>query len=42
MIDEKQQLARDVLEGGAQKILTEMSDEELLDLVTLDVDKAMM
>ncbi len=42
MIDDKQQLARDVLEGGAQKMLTEMSDEELLDLVTLDVDKAMM
>jgi len=41
MIDEKQQLARDVLEGGAQKMLTEMSDEELLDLVKLDVDKAM-
>jgi len=42
MIDEKQQLARDVLEGGTQKRLTEMSDEELLNLVTLDVDKAMM
>jgi len=41
MIDEKQQLARDVLEGGAQKMLTEMSDKELLDLVRLDVDKAM-
>jgi len=42
MIDEKQQLARDVLEGGTQKRLTEMSDEELLNLVTLDLDKAMM
>ena len=42
MIEEKQELARDVLEGGAMKMLTEMSDEELLDLVTLDVDKAMI
>ncbi len=42
MIDQKQQLARDVLESGVQKVLSEMTDEALLDLVTLDLDKAKM
>jgi hypothetical protein len=37
MIRAKQQLARDVLEGGAEIDLTEMSDAELLDLVRLDI-----
>jgi hypothetical protein len=30
-------LVKDVLEGGAELLLTEMSDRELLDLVKLDV-----
>jgi len=37
MIRAKQQLAKEVLEGGAEINLTEMSDAELLDLVKLDI-----
>ncbi len=37
LIRSKQQLAKDVLEGGAEIKLTEMSDAELLDLVRLDI-----
>ena len=37
MIESKQQLVTDVLEGGAELKLTEMSDRELLDLVQLDI-----
>jgi non-specific serine/threonine protein kinase len=37
MIQAKQQLAKDILEGGAEINLTEMSDAELLDLVKLDI-----
>ncbi|MFA5627324.1 MAG: DEAD/DEAH box helicase [Thiohalomonadaceae bacterium] len=37
MIRSKQQLAKDVLEGGAEINLTEMNDAELLDLVRLDI-----
>ncbi len=37
MIESKQQLVHDVLEGGAELQLTEMSDRELLDLVKLDI-----
>jgi len=37
MIRAKQQLAQEVLEGGAEINLTEMSDAELLDLVKLDI-----
>jgi len=40
LIEEKTQLATDLLEGGAEKMLTEMSDAELMRLVSLDVDKA--
>ena len=40
MIEEKTELARDLLEGGAEKMLTELSDAELIDLVSLDIDKA--
>lgn len=40
MIEEKKQLSSELLEGGAEKLLTELSDEELLDLVSLDVNKA--
>jgi non-specific serine/threonine protein kinase len=40
LIESKQQLVKDVLEGGAELLLTEMSDRELLDLVRLDIRAA--
>ena len=40
MIEAKQQLVSDVLEGGAELLLTEMSDRQLLDLVKLDIHAA--
>jgi len=40
LIEDKKALARDVVEGGAERLLTEMDDRELLDLVALDLDKA--
>ena len=40
MIETKQQLVTDVLEGGAELALTEMSDRELLALVRLDIHAA--
>ncbi len=40
IIEEKTALAEQLLEGGAEKLLTEMSDEELLSFVSLDVDRA--
>jgi SNF2 family DNA or RNA helicase len=41
MIELKQQLAGDFLTGGADMVLTEMKDEELLSLVALDLGAAM-
>ena len=41
MIEAKQQLAGDFLTGGADIVLTEMKDEELLKLVALDLSAAM-
>ena len=40
MIQEKKQLASDLLEGGAERLLTEMTDAELIQMVSLDVDRA--
>jgi non-specific serine/threonine protein kinase len=40
LIESKKQLVKDVLEGGAEVVLTEMSDRELLDLVHLDIHAA--
>lgn len=40
LIESKQQLVNDVLEGGAELRLTEMSDRELLALVKLDIHAA--
>jgi hypothetical protein len=40
LIESKQQLVKDVLEGGAELLLTEMSDIELLNLVKLDIHGA--
>ncbi len=41
MIEAKQQLSRDMLEGGADLLLTELKDEELLRLVALDLNSAL-
>ena len=41
MIESKRQLAGDALGGGGDAILTEMSDEELLNVVALDLVAAM-
>ena len=40
LIEEKTNLADDILKAGAESILTEMSNEELLNVVTLDIDRA--
>ena len=41
LIELKRQMAGDLLSGGADVLLTEMKDEELLKLVTLDLSAAM-
>ncbi|MBU4399968.1 MAG: DEAD/DEAH box helicase, partial [Planctomycetes bacterium] len=40
LIEEKTQLAADLLEGGAEKLLTEMTDAQLIQFVSLDIEKA--
>ena len=40
LIEEKTALAGDLLEGNATAVLTEMGDEELIQLVSLDVDRS--
>ena len=40
LIQEKTSLARDLLEGGGETLLTEMSNEELLSTVALDIERA--
>ena len=40
LIEEKTQLSEDLLGEGAEKMLTEMSDKELISLVSLDVERA--
>ena len=40
LIESKQQLSKDLLEGGADLLLTEMNDEDLLRLVALDLNSA--
>ena len=40
LIDSKRRLSRDLLEKGAELLLTEMKDEELLNLVALDLTAA--
>ncbi len=37
LIDEKRQLAAELLEGSAEKLLTEMTDAELIRFVSLDI-----
>jgi non-specific serine/threonine protein kinase len=41
LIESKRQLSKDLLEGGAELLLTEMKDDELLKLVALDVNAAL-
>ena len=41
MIESKRQIAQDMLEGGADLLLTEMKDDELLKLVALDLNAAL-
>ncbi len=41
MIESKQQIAGDLLSGGAETILTELKDEDLLKLVILDLNAAL-
>jgi non-specific serine/threonine protein kinase len=41
LIESKRKLAHSLLEGGAELLLTEMSDQELLKLVALDINKAL-
>ena len=40
LIESKQKLVKEVLEGGTELLLTAMSDRELLDLVKLDIHAA--
>ena len=40
LIESKKQLSRDLLEGGAETLLTELADDELLRLVALDIHAA--
>jgi non-specific serine/threonine protein kinase len=40
LLTEKQATADQILEGGAEKALTEMSNDELLALIALDIEKA--
>ena len=40
LIESKRQLSTDLLEGGAEMLLTEMKNDELLKLVALDVHAA--
>jgi non-specific serine/threonine protein kinase len=41
LIESKQQLAHDLIKGGAETLLTEMSNEEILHLVSLDINRAL-
>jgi len=40
LIEEKANLADDILKAGAESMLTEMSNDELLKVVALDIDRA--
>jgi non-specific serine/threonine protein kinase len=41
LIESKRRLSQELLEGGADLLLTEMKDDELLRLVALDINKAL-
>ncbi|KJS32868.1 MAG: helicase [Desulfatitalea sp. BRH_c12] len=42
LIEEKTNLADDILKAGAESMLTEMSDEQLLKVVALDIDRSQL
>jgi non-specific serine/threonine protein kinase len=42
LIEEKTNLADDILKAGAESMLTEMSDDQLLKVVALDIDRAQL
>jgi non-specific serine/threonine protein kinase len=41
LIESKRALSQELLEGGAETLLTELSDSELLKLVALDLSAAL-
>jgi superfamily II DNA or RNA helicase len=41
LIESKRRLSRDLLESGAELLLTELNDDELMNLVALDLNKAL-
>jgi non-specific serine/threonine protein kinase len=41
LIEDKKSVAEELLNGGAERLLTEMSDQQLMDLIALDLNKAM-
>jgi superfamily II DNA or RNA helicase len=41
LIESKKQLSKDLIEGGGELLLTEMNDDELLRLVSLDINAAL-
>jgi superfamily II DNA or RNA helicase len=41
LIESKKQLSKDLIEGGGELLLTEMKDDELLKLVSLDINAAL-
>ena len=40
LIESKKSLAKEIVEGGGETLVTEMSDEQLLQMVALDINKA--
>ena len=42
LIEEKQSLANDLLEVGPERLLTEMNDQQLFELISLDINKALI
>jgi SNF2 family DNA or RNA helicase len=42
LMEEKKELSDGILKAGAETLLTEMNDKQLLDLVALDIDRAGM
>jgi hypothetical protein len=40
VIEDKKSLSADLLEGGGEKLLTEMNNDELLRFVSLDLQRA--
>jgi len=41
LIESKKQLSKALIEGGGELLLTEMKDDELLKLVSLDINAAL-